>query len=47
MKNIFKHIKGDFFGGLTAGIVALTFSISISEFPLALELQLVYMELYS
>ena len=28
MKNIFKHIKGDFFGGLTAGIVALPLALA-------------------
>ena len=28
MNNIFKHIKGDFFGGLTAGIVALPLALA-------------------
>ena len=28
MKNIFKHIRGDFFGGLTAGIVALPLALA-------------------
>ena len=28
MKNLFKHIRGDFFGGLTAGIVALPLALA-------------------
>lgn len=31
MKNLFSHIKGDFFGGITAGIVALPLALAFGQ----------------